>query len=41
MQAYVKKFLDYVKDGNIDQVLMEHRIHNYDIGSLLDEANFK
>ena len=41
MQAYVRKFLDLVKDGNIDQVLQEHRVHNYDVGSLLDEANYK
>lgn len=41
MQVYVRKFLDLVKDGNIDQVLQEHRVHNYDIGSLLDEANYK
>lgn len=41
MQAYVKQFLEYVKDGNIDQIVQEHRYRGYDIGSLVDEANFK
>ena len=37
----MKQFLDLVKEGNIDQVLQEHRIRGYDIGSLVDEANYK
>ena len=41
MQAYVKQFLELVKEGNIDQIIQEQRVRGYDIGSLLDEANYK
>ena len=41
LQTYVKKFLDIVKDGNIDQVIQEHKQHGYDMSQLLDEANYK
>lgn len=41
MQAYVRQFLELVKDGNIDQIILEHKVRGYDVGSLLDEANFK
>jgi hypothetical protein len=30
-----------VKDGNIDQVVQEHKTHGYDMTQLLDEANYK
>lgn len=41
MQQYVKQFLELVKEGNIDQVLQERQQRGYDIGQLLDEANYK
>jgi hypothetical protein len=37
----VKRFLDLVKEGNIDQVVQEHKTHGYDMAQLLDEANYK
>lgn len=37
----MRRFLELVKEGNIDQILQEHRVHGYDVGSLLDEANYK
>jgi hypothetical protein len=30
-----------VKDGNIDQVIQEHRIRGYDFSQLVDEMNYK
>jgi len=41
MQTYVKQFLELVKEGNIDQILQERQQRGYDIGQLLDEANYK
>jgi hypothetical protein len=37
----VRHFLDLVKDGNIDQIVQERQVRGYDIGSLLDEVNYK
>lgn len=37
----MKRFLDLVKEGNIDQVVQEHKTQGYDMTQLLDEANYK
>lgn len=37
----MRHFLDLVKDGNIDQIVQERQVRGYDIGSLLDEVNYK
>ncbi len=37
----MRHFLDLVKEGNIDQIVQERQVRGYDIGSLLDEANYK
>ena len=37
----MRHFLDLVKDGNIDQIVNEKYVRGFDIGSLLDESNFK
>jgi hypothetical protein len=41
MQGFLKHFIELIKKGEIDQVLMERNRSGIDIGSLVDDANYK